>query len=246
MSGPLVWQIATLTDIRPDTPSCQEFTFALPEFAPHLPGQHYDIRLTAADGYQAQRSIRSRRSPNADRGGGPHGREIRMGRYPPTSTTNSSRVTAWKCGARSAATSSGGGIAEPLMLMARRVRHGPADGDVRHRAADCVGMLHRPGLLLANARGCDPLRRVGGPLKAGSLAPGAAHADALTTAGLDWLLAPNRSRHAGGGARAARGGHTGVHLRPDAPRGDCRRGAGGPGSSARPDQEHERFGPTGA
>jgi ferredoxin-NADP reductase len=56
MSGPLVWQIATLTDIRPETPTVQSFTFALPEFTPHLPGQHYDIRLTAEDGYQTQRS----------------------------------------------------------------------------------------------------------------------------------------------------------------------------------------------
>jgi len=34
----------------------KSFTFALPEFQPHLAGQHYDVRLTAEDGYQAQRS----------------------------------------------------------------------------------------------------------------------------------------------------------------------------------------------
>lgn len=56
MSGPLAWQIATLTDIRTDTASVKSFTFALPAFMPHLPGQHYDIRLTSEDGYQAQRS----------------------------------------------------------------------------------------------------------------------------------------------------------------------------------------------
>src|SRR5437667_2655975 len=54
--GPLAWQIATITDIRPETPTVRSFTFRLPSFTPHLAGQHYDIRLTAEDGYQAQRS----------------------------------------------------------------------------------------------------------------------------------------------------------------------------------------------
>ena len=56
MRGPLAWQIATVTDIRPETPTVKSFTFALPDFQPHLAGQHYDLRLTAQDGYQAQRS----------------------------------------------------------------------------------------------------------------------------------------------------------------------------------------------
>ena len=56
MRGPLAWQVATLTDIRSETPSVRSFTFALPDFTPHLAGQHYDLRLTAQDGYQAQRS----------------------------------------------------------------------------------------------------------------------------------------------------------------------------------------------
>jgi ferredoxin-NADP reductase len=54
--GPLLWQIATITDIQPETPTVKSFTFRLPNFVPHLAGQHYDIRLTAEDGYQAQRS----------------------------------------------------------------------------------------------------------------------------------------------------------------------------------------------
>ncbi len=56
MTGALPWQIATVTDITVETPTVKSFTFALPQFRPHLAGQHYDIRLTAADGYQAQRS----------------------------------------------------------------------------------------------------------------------------------------------------------------------------------------------
>ena len=50
------WQIATVTAIKPETPRVKTFTLALPEWTEHRPGQHYDVRLTAPDGYQAQRS----------------------------------------------------------------------------------------------------------------------------------------------------------------------------------------------
>ena len=54
--SPLAWQIATVTEIQPETANVKSFTFRLPKFTAHLAGQHYDIRLTAEDGYQAQRS----------------------------------------------------------------------------------------------------------------------------------------------------------------------------------------------
>ena len=56
MRAPLAWQIATVTAIRQETATVRSFTFAVPEWQPHLAGQHYDVRLTAQDGYQAQRS----------------------------------------------------------------------------------------------------------------------------------------------------------------------------------------------
>jgi len=56
VTEPLRWQIATVTDIHRETPSVSSFTFALPNWMPFLAGQHYDVRLTAADGYQTQRS----------------------------------------------------------------------------------------------------------------------------------------------------------------------------------------------
>jgi ferredoxin-NADP reductase len=55
-SRPLRWQLATVKEIRPETPRVKTFTLSLPDWEPHLPGQHYDVRLTAPDGYQAQRS----------------------------------------------------------------------------------------------------------------------------------------------------------------------------------------------
>ena len=62
-STPGRWQIATVTAIVQETPTVRTFRFALPDWEPHLPGQHYDIRLTAPDGYQAQRSYSVASSP---------------------------------------------------------------------------------------------------------------------------------------------------------------------------------------
>jgi ferredoxin-NADP reductase len=57
------WQIATVTSIKRETPTVKSFTFELPMWMRHLPGQHYDVRLTAPDGYQAQRSYSIASSP---------------------------------------------------------------------------------------------------------------------------------------------------------------------------------------
>ncbi|HVN53685.1 MAG TPA: ferredoxin reductase [Anaerolineaceae bacterium] len=53
---PLVWQLAAVRQVIVETPEVKTFTLALPEWTPHRAGQHYDIRLAAPDGYQAQRS----------------------------------------------------------------------------------------------------------------------------------------------------------------------------------------------
>ncbi|GHI09843.1 oxidoreductase [Streptomyces cellostaticus] len=50
-----VWQTATLTEIRRETPHAATFRLAVPDWAGHLPGQHLMLRLTAGDGYVAQR-----------------------------------------------------------------------------------------------------------------------------------------------------------------------------------------------
>ena len=52
----LAWQLATVKEIKQETPRVKSFTLSLPHFTPHLAGQHYDLRLTAAGGYQAERS----------------------------------------------------------------------------------------------------------------------------------------------------------------------------------------------
>jgi ferredoxin-NADP reductase len=57
------WQIATVEQIRVETPRVKSFRLRPPIWMPHLPGQHYDVRLTAADGYSAQRSYSVASSP---------------------------------------------------------------------------------------------------------------------------------------------------------------------------------------
>ncbi len=56
MKRTLDWQIATVKAIKPETAKFKTFTLALPNWTAHRAGQHYDVRLTAADGYQVQRS----------------------------------------------------------------------------------------------------------------------------------------------------------------------------------------------
>lgn len=56
MKQTLEWQIASVKDVKPETAQVKSFTLTLPMWMRHRAGQHYDIRLTAEDGYQAQRS----------------------------------------------------------------------------------------------------------------------------------------------------------------------------------------------
>jgi ferredoxin-NADP reductase len=57
------WQIGTITSIKRENPRVKSFRIRLPMWMPHLPGQHYDVRLTAPDGYRAQRSYSIASSP---------------------------------------------------------------------------------------------------------------------------------------------------------------------------------------
>ena len=50
------WQTATITGIVRRSPTVSSFFFKLPEFVPFIAGQHVSVRLTAPDGYRAQRS----------------------------------------------------------------------------------------------------------------------------------------------------------------------------------------------
>ncbi|MFI5936496.1 ferredoxin reductase [Actinoplanes sp. NPDC051494] len=54
--GRLGWKVATVAQARWETPSARTLVLDIPDWPGHLPGQHVDVRLTAPDGYSAQRS----------------------------------------------------------------------------------------------------------------------------------------------------------------------------------------------
>jgi ferredoxin-NADP reductase len=66
MKQTLNWQIASVKDIKPETATVKSFTLALPQWMRHRAGQHYDVRLTAEDGYQAQRSYSIASAPEQE------------------------------------------------------------------------------------------------------------------------------------------------------------------------------------
>jgi ferredoxin-NADP reductase len=54
--GRLIWQAATVTAVRRESPSAVTLVMDVPEWPSHAAGQHVDVKLTAEDGYSAQRS----------------------------------------------------------------------------------------------------------------------------------------------------------------------------------------------
>lgn len=64
-SGRLAWRVAEVVEIVPETPRVKTVRLDVPEWPGHLPGQHVDIRLTAEDGYQAERSYSIASAPEA-------------------------------------------------------------------------------------------------------------------------------------------------------------------------------------
>ena len=54
--GRLTWLLGEVVDLVEETPDVRSITLEARGWRGHLPGQHVDIRLTAEDGYQAQRS----------------------------------------------------------------------------------------------------------------------------------------------------------------------------------------------
>jgi len=64
--GPIAWQLATVREIVTETPSARTLVLDVPEWPGHRAGQHVDVRLTADDGYQAQRSYSIASAPELD------------------------------------------------------------------------------------------------------------------------------------------------------------------------------------
>src|SRR5947207_5662389 len=54
--GRLTWQRGEVVATHGETARTKSITLALPNWMGHRAGQHVDVRLTAEDGYQAERS----------------------------------------------------------------------------------------------------------------------------------------------------------------------------------------------
>src|SRR3954447_24809833 len=65
--GRLSWHLAEVVETIVETPQTKSLVLSVPEWSGHLPGQHVDVRLTAEDGYQAERSYSIASAPSGER-----------------------------------------------------------------------------------------------------------------------------------------------------------------------------------
>jgi ferredoxin-NADP reductase len=65
--GRLTWQVADVVDVVTETSRVKTIGFDVPGWRGHRAGQHVDIRLTAEDGYQAERSYSIASAPDGTR-----------------------------------------------------------------------------------------------------------------------------------------------------------------------------------
>src|SRR5215210_1867021 len=63
----LAWQIGEVVETSPETPRTKSLFLEVPGWRGHRAGQHVDVRLTAPDGYQAQRSYSIASAPESGR-----------------------------------------------------------------------------------------------------------------------------------------------------------------------------------
>jgi ferredoxin-NADP reductase len=67
LPGRLTWRVADVVDVVAETPRATTLALDVPGWPGHRAGQHVDVRLTAEDGYQAQRSYSIASAPDGTR-----------------------------------------------------------------------------------------------------------------------------------------------------------------------------------
>jgi ferredoxin-NADP reductase len=60
----LSWRVATVVDVVDETPRVKTIVVDVPEWPGHRAGQHLDVRLTAEDGYRAERQYSIASAPD--------------------------------------------------------------------------------------------------------------------------------------------------------------------------------------
>jgi ferredoxin-NADP reductase len=64
---PIRWQLGEVAELVDETPRVRTIVLDMPDWPGHRAGQHVDVRLTAEDGYQAQRSYSIAAAPEDKR-----------------------------------------------------------------------------------------------------------------------------------------------------------------------------------
>src|SRR6202012_1614926 len=67
ISGRLTWLVATVRETRDETATARTLVLDVPGWPGHLAGQHVDVKLTAEDGYSAERSYSIASAPAGTR-----------------------------------------------------------------------------------------------------------------------------------------------------------------------------------
>ena len=65
--GRLTWLVGTVAALRDETPTARTIALDVPGWRGHSAGQHVDVRLTAEDGYSAERSYSIASAPDGQR-----------------------------------------------------------------------------------------------------------------------------------------------------------------------------------
>jgi ferredoxin-NADP reductase len=63
----ITWREATVAEVVDETPHARTLVLEVPDWPGHAAGQHLDVRLTAEDGYQAERSYSIASAPEDER-----------------------------------------------------------------------------------------------------------------------------------------------------------------------------------
>src|SRR5215210_7544215 len=63
---PVTWRTATVASVVAESPRARTLVLDVPGWPGHRAGQHVDVRLTAEDGYQAERSYSIASAPELD------------------------------------------------------------------------------------------------------------------------------------------------------------------------------------
>ena len=144
--------LATVAAFRSETPRVKTIAFDVPGWPGHLAGQHLDIRLTAEDGYQAQRSYSIASPQGSDRGSRSPSRTWRTARCPRFSWTCSAGRRDRAARADRRLFHLEAGRSRPADAHRRRLGGCAADGDLAHARRGRRQHARAPALFVANRR----------------------------------------------------------------------------------------------